>query len=172
MKYISIVYSHGLTLVEVMVALVILSIGLLGLAGLQITGLRGMSGSNSRVQATFIANDMAERLHSNVEETHNNSYPQAGITIDSSNCGPVPNPDCGQPGTSCTTQEIEIYDNYEICQSMANYLPANALMNIACADNPCVAGSVLSIQLNWQEVQSSALGMRNENISINLITPP
>ena len=173
MKHLNFKYSNGLTLIEVMVALVILSVGLLGLAGLQITGLQGVAGSNSRVQATFIANDMAERLHSNVDETHNDSYPSdPGITINSAACGAVPNPDCSLAASECTTQEMETYDNYDVCQTMANYLPANSTMTISCADTPCIAGSMLTVAVAWQEVRDNTLGLRNENVTINLITPP
>ena len=56
----------GLSLVEVLVALVLLSIGLLGLAGLQASGMRVGQGSIHRSQAAQLAHDMLERLRANV----------------------------------------------------------------------------------------------------------
>ena len=55
-------HSHGFTLIEVLVTLLVLSIGLLGLASLQIQGLRGTHEALLHTQAGGLAVDMAERL--------------------------------------------------------------------------------------------------------------
>jgi type IV pilus assembly protein PilV len=52
----------GFSLVEVLVALLILSIGLLGLAGLQITGLQQNQGALQRTRAAQLANDLVDRI--------------------------------------------------------------------------------------------------------------
>jgi type IV pilus assembly protein PilV len=57
--------SAGFTLLEVLVALFVLAIGLLGLAMLQTTGLRFNTNSYSRTQATYVAYDIAERMRAN-----------------------------------------------------------------------------------------------------------
>ena len=57
----------GFTLIEVLVALVILSVGLLGLAGLQTTGIRNNHSANLRSQATIMAYDIADRIRANKE---------------------------------------------------------------------------------------------------------
>ena len=55
----------GFTLLEVLIALVILSVGLLGLAGLQTTGLRNNHSAYLRSQATLLAYDIADRIRAN-----------------------------------------------------------------------------------------------------------
>ena len=55
----------GFTLLEVLVALVILSVGLLGLAGLQTTGIRNNHSANLRSQATILAYDITDRIRAN-----------------------------------------------------------------------------------------------------------
>ncbi len=57
--------ESGFTLIEVLVALVILSIGLLGLAGLQVSGLRGSSSAYMKSAAMIYANDMVDRIRAN-----------------------------------------------------------------------------------------------------------
>ncbi len=52
----------GVSLVEVLVAVVLLSVGLLGLAGLQAGGMRVGQGSSHRSQAAQLAQDMIERV--------------------------------------------------------------------------------------------------------------
>lgn len=57
--------QSGFTLVEVLVALVILAIGLLGVAGLQNRSLSGNQGALYRSQAVLFANDIIERMRVN-----------------------------------------------------------------------------------------------------------
>lgn len=57
--------AAGFTLVEMMIALLVLSIGLLGIAGLQITGMRNNLSSSWRSQATYLAYDILDRIRAN-----------------------------------------------------------------------------------------------------------
>jgi type IV pilus assembly protein PilV len=58
-------HARGFTLVEVMIALVVLSIGLLGIAGLYVVTLRSSGGAIYRMQAVNLASDMADRIRAN-----------------------------------------------------------------------------------------------------------
>jgi type IV pilus assembly protein PilV len=55
----------GMTLVEVLVAVVLISVGLLGVAALQLTSLRGNQDSYARSQAAVLAGDIIERMRAN-----------------------------------------------------------------------------------------------------------
>ena len=57
--------SEGFSMVEVLVSLLILSIGLLGLASLQASGLRYSGNSALRTQALILTQDMIERIRAN-----------------------------------------------------------------------------------------------------------
>ena len=54
--------SRGFTLIEVLIAVIVMSIGLLGLAGLQATGMRNNHTAYLRSQATVIAYDVIDRM--------------------------------------------------------------------------------------------------------------
>jgi len=54
--------QKGFTLIEVLIGLVILSVGLLAFAGLQITSARGNFFSKNLTQATYVAQDRLEFL--------------------------------------------------------------------------------------------------------------
>jgi len=56
----------GFSLLEVLISLIILAIGLLGLAGLQAAGLRNNFSAYHRTQATQLAYDMADRMRANM----------------------------------------------------------------------------------------------------------
>jgi type IV pilus assembly protein PilV len=60
--------EQGFSLIEVLVAIVVLSIGLLGLAALQLSGLRVGQSSFYRAQAAQFATDMADRMRANLAE--------------------------------------------------------------------------------------------------------
>lgn len=55
----------GFSLIEVMVTLVILSFGLLGIAGLLVNGVSNASASESMAKASQLAADMADRIRAN-----------------------------------------------------------------------------------------------------------
>jgi len=72
----------GFSLIEVLVALVILSVGLLGLAGLQATSLRANQTSLQSSQAAILAYDMADRVRANITNaTTNYHLPAATPTV-------------------------------------------------------------------------------------------
>ncbi|OGU20179.1 MAG: type IV pilus modification protein PilV [Hydrogenophilales bacterium RIFOXYD1_FULL_62_11] len=57
--------QKGFTLLEVMVAMLVLSIGLLGLAGLMASSLRNNHSAYYRSQATWLAYDVMDRMRTN-----------------------------------------------------------------------------------------------------------
>lgn len=64
---------RGFTLVEVLVAIAVLSIGLLGVGALQVSGLRVGQSSFYRAQAAQFATDMADRMRANLGDSRNYS---------------------------------------------------------------------------------------------------
>lgn len=66
--------QRGFTLIEIMVAVVVLAIGLLGLAGLQATSLRFNSSAYLRSQATNLAYDIADRMRVNAVAARGGAY--------------------------------------------------------------------------------------------------
>ena len=75
--------QHGFTLLEVLIALLILSVGLLGLANLQILGLRSSQGALLRSQATVLAEELAERMQVNIN--HETAFVDADVNGDNDN---------------------------------------------------------------------------------------
>ncbi|MCS6944632.1 MAG: type IV pilus modification protein PilV [Sutterellaceae bacterium] len=79
-------HQCGLSMIEVLVAIVILSVGLLGVAGLQAASLRASHSAFYRAQAAQFAADMAERMRANLGQAANYelhlgaSGPAAGCT--------------------------------------------------------------------------------------------
>ncbi len=99
--------QHGFSLIEVLVALFVLSIGLLGLAGLQTLGLKFNTQSYQRTQAVLNAYDIVDRIRANAGGIAVGVYDNIGITV------PAPglplNPDCGAV-TPCDNTQMADYD--------------------------------------------------------------
>ncbi len=64
------VSSRGVTLVELLVTLVILSVGVLGVAGLQVTSMQLTRDVNFRLTAVQLANDVLDRVRINPNQTY------------------------------------------------------------------------------------------------------
>ncbi|HZD53198.1 MAG TPA: type IV pilus modification protein PilV [Woeseiaceae bacterium] len=91
--------ERGLTLVEVLIALLILSIGLLGLAGLQTASLKFNTSAYYRTQATALAYGLADRMRANRAAALVGSYDAALED---------PAPACGAPDLSGTVPQDDI----------------------------------------------------------------
>ncbi|WP_020410262.1 type IV pilus modification protein PilV [Hahella ganghwensis] len=68
--------QKGLGLIEVLVTVLILAVGLLGIAALQAKSLKNNAESYYRTQATVLATDLADRVRSNraILDTFENAY--------------------------------------------------------------------------------------------------
>lgn len=62
--------KNGFTLLEVMIAMVIFAVGMLGLAGIQALSLEGSHSSYSRSQAILLASEMVDRMKANYKATN------------------------------------------------------------------------------------------------------
>ena len=75
----------GFTLIEILVTVIVLSIGLLGLAGLQAASLRFNSTAYQRSQATTLAYDIVDRMRANTivarSGAYNGAVTPAGTTL-------------------------------------------------------------------------------------------
>jgi type IV pilus assembly protein PilV len=82
--------ARGFTLVEAMVALVVLAVGMLGIAGMYVSTLRSGGGAIYRMQAVNLASDLGDRIRANRSANvayagaaaNNNCYGAASV-----NCG-------------------------------------------------------------------------------------
>lgn len=69
--------QSGFTLLEVLVAVLVLAIGLLGLAGLMASTIRNNHSAYQRTQATWLAYDIADRMRVNRAAALANAYDTA-----------------------------------------------------------------------------------------------
>lgn len=129
--------STGFTLIEVLVALVVMSIGLLGLAALQVQGMKYNSDAYFRTQATTLAYDLIDRMRANAVAARNGQYVATAAPT-----GPV---DC--EASACTAAELAKYDLQRWYQALGARLPKPL-------DQPSSvqsAGGQHTITIRWAE---------------------
>jgi type IV pilus assembly protein PilV len=102
--------QRGFTLIEVLVSMLILIVGLLGVAGMQLLSFQNNQNAYLRSQATFIAGDLLDRIRSN-PAGHRAGYYDS-ISISSSSDVPAAQT-CISSAAGCSPQALAFQDIYE-----------------------------------------------------------
>jgi len=135
----------GFTLVEVMVALVVLTVGLLGIASLYVVTLRSSGGAIYRMQAVNLASDMADRIRANRNGRLNYNNAPAN-----NNC-------YGNPAVSCSAAQMAVNDLFVWTAQVAAMLPQGAgTVQAAGAAFPYT----YTINVSWMESGGSSAADR------------
>jgi|SRR6056297_599826 len=129
--------SSGFTLLEVLIALVVLSIGLLGIAGLQGIGLKSSHGAYLTSQASLLAYDMADRIRAN---------PQTLVTYNGFNSSNV---DCA---AALPTTPLATADLAEWACAVSELLPAGT-GTINGIEDVTTGTITYTIGLQWEDLQ-------------------
>ena len=108
--------TRGFTLVEVLVALVVLAVGLLGIAVLIVGSLRDARLALERTQAANLASDMLERIRANAAA--GNAYDTADGTPD-----PRLEPACERGDGGCEPVVMASHDLARWLEAVARGLP-------------------------------------------------
>ena len=66
--------ERGVSMLEVLIAVVLISIGMLGIAAMQVTGLKNNANANLRAHASLLAYEMLDRMRANVAEATAGDY--------------------------------------------------------------------------------------------------
>ena len=136
-----------MSMIEVLVALLITSIGVLGYAGMQLRALDTTENSHYRTQATALAQDVSERVAANPQgyDRYSNpdNWPQAAVG------GGVPNSWDACLGTTsdCTAEQMVNSDIEQARWFASQMLPNGRVLADAC-DN---SAALLCVTVAWGE---------------------
>lgn len=129
--------QHGFSLLEVLIALLVLAIGLLGLATLQTVGIKFNQESYLRSQAVLIAYDVIDRIRANPVAKSAGSYDSvaASATYTAPTC---------TGAVDCTTSDIATYDLANWKARIAAALPMGT-------GEISTSGTRRTITVTWKE---------------------
>ena len=144
--------QQGFSIIEVLISVLVISIGLLGMAGLQTTGIQQSHNSYLKTQASMLAYDMADRMRSNLQGVaagHYNSVDNGSLDLISNE------PTCATTN-ACTASEIAAVDIYQWTSadtggSLASSLPSGHGM----ISN---SGGIFTITVLWDENRTGKTG--------------
>lgn len=126
--------QRGVSLIEVMMAVLIFSIGLIGLASLMVMATRSNHAGYLRTQVTFLANNMADRMRANPVGVWDGSYESAAYPIAGTT-------DC--EAAACSPADIAKRDQ-QIWSSLLTTLLPDAKAGIDCVAKDALAYSGLN----------------------------
>jgi len=102
-----------MTLIEILVSLLILAIGMLGMAGLQTVSLRNTQSAYQRTQAAILSTDIVERVRANLQGVEGGNYNNAAGAFTAA-CNSL---------AGCTAAQMAANDVAEWKQALAAALP-------------------------------------------------
>lgn len=143
----------GFSLIEVLIALVVLAFGLLGVAGLQSAGMRHTQASNLQSQSSMYAHNMADRLRSNPEAIETGYFDEP-IT---ESPGPPP-VDCD--AADCTPTELATFDVSNWYADLSEALPMGTGV-IRCHDADCGKHSQFTVSVMWDGHRTGSTDAKN-----------
>ena len=128
--------QRGFSLVEVLIALVIMSVGMLGIAGLYVQSLQAGRTSMLRHNAVTLAGDVADRIRAN---------PRAGATYQDTD---GEDRDCVDGTEDCDETEMAEHDVFLWKAQAGDTLPSG---DVTITFDDTVFPNEYTINVNWTE---------------------
>ena len=133
--------SKGFSLVEVLIALIIMSVGMLGIAGLYVQSMQAGRTSMLRHHAVTLAGDIADRIRAN---------PTAGVAYTAS---PGQDNGCVSANANCDVAQMAANDIF-LWQAHANdFLPpmADGSDQVVVTLNAAALPPTFTVTVRWDE---------------------
>lgn len=131
---------RGFSLIEVLIALIVMSVGMLGIAGLYVHGMQAGRTSLFRHHAVTLAGDVADRIRAN---------PGGAIAyVDVATPSAAPGTNCVAGGVDCTPEEMAAHDKFLWDQQANQTLPTG---DVTVAYNNAAVPSVYTVTITWSE---------------------
>ena len=128
--------AGGFTLIEVLIALIIMSVGMLGIASLYVQSMQAGRTSLFRHNAVTLAGDVADRIRANRT---------AGVVYEDPNGA---DNNCIAGGTNCSAPQMAMHDILIWKQQARDTLPNG---DVVIVFNNAVTPPTYTIQVTWDE---------------------
>ena len=137
--------QSGFTLLEILVAMLVMAIGLLGLAGLMTSSMRNNLSASHRTQATWMAYDIVDRMRANRVTAVTGGY--------ATPMGTAAACSAAQPTGTVPAQDIAAWKNQLACA-----LPAGN-------GSITLAGTRATILIQWNDTRGNQ-GLANQQFKV------
>ncbi|PPC89987.1 MAG: type IV pilus modification protein PilV [Methylobacter sp.] len=149
--------QQGFTLVEVLVTVVLMAVGLLGMASLQLTALRSNHEAYSRSQATQLAYDIADRMRANGAATA--AYLSDTTAPEAATCTTGDNPctACTTIALTCTAAELANNDLFQWNQALTTALVSGSGRITRSGAGTVISPFIYTIAVQWDADRNGAV---------------
>lgn len=158
--------QRGFSLIEVLISVFVLTVGVVGAAGMQLVALRTSQQSVFQTQALHLATEMADRMRANVGQMRLPDDANPYLQIDYHSSGSqqtVSGPDCYGAHVHCDAVQLAQFDIAESLRRIGSELPGGRIkvcrdampwnsgtqrFNWECTAN---AAAPLIVKIGWKE---------------------
>ena len=147
--------ARGFSMIEVMVALFVLAIAMLGVAGLQVISKRSNFDAVQRTTASMLTQELLERIRSNSDQLTVYTNAGAGRTIVLAPSDGITATDCVT--ATCTPAAVAMYDLYEFSQALSGVAELNGTVATGglvaptvCVTGPAAPPGFFAVALAWR----------------------
>ena len=144
--------QRGVALIEVMIAFLVLSVGLIGYSALQVRAIKATQSSMQRTDASILAGNMLEALRANKSAAMDPTHPYNLATRT-----------CSPPSTDGSLVRNDVNTWFVSLQSALGSTATCA--DITCSDSTSVAPGVCTINVYWDDSRALA-GSGNQTIQV------
>lgn len=163
-------YMSGVGMIEVLVTMLVLAVGLLGLAALQTQSVKASAESGQRSIALNMVSELFERMHMNRQQID-----QYQTDITAAVCGAAPANQCSTgrvggntvAGVQCTPEELATFDVWDVMCDHGNRVAQQGkstafdfvvlpVMTMTCTNAagavqaPCAVNNTVTLNMTWQ----------------------
>lgn len=117
--------QRGFSLIEVLVSILVLGVGVIGAAGMQLNAVRTAQQSAFQTAALALASDIADKMRANDQlmKQDDKANPFVGIDYSTNTEPAAPRMGCYGAHAGCNAQQIASFDIYEWMRRMKTVLP-------------------------------------------------
>jgi type IV pilus assembly protein PilV len=166
--------AKGFTLIEVLVSTLVLTVGILGVAGMQMVSFQTNQSAYARSQAVYLAQDMFDRMRANPD-----GYDSTTVydTLDSDTSSSIPSaPDCVTTAAGCSATQMAQQDLREWAGNFVNVFSLTSYRPMLPIGRGVIArtgsSNEFTITVSWSERDwdSGGTGSRTMNArSVSLV---
>lgn len=145
----------GASLLEILIAVFVLSIGLLGAGSLQMVSSRSNHEALQRGVATALLQDMVERMRANSSALDTYTALGVGRSLDGDDMA------AQSCDTDCTAAQLSAFDLYEWEQALAGVAETRSGSNVggllaptACITGPAGGDGIYTVSIAWRGLTS------------------
>lgn len=149
--------KQGFILIETLVAVIILAIGLLGMAAMQVVGLKNNNSAYTRTQATYLASDIIDRIR-------NNKAGDYSLAIGSTPATNVCSFTDVTSTLNCSKSELANFDKTTWLADISNTLPGGEGGITVAAD-----GRTYTITIRWLDKQGDTTAAQQVSLAMSVV---